>query len=115
MNYPLHTTGDAAQLRLMFGEPSRRAIWVHVGSDAERREVEVRIERAGWRVVGTDKLPRFFVAAVRMDVTPWESTRFVGLIQPRQCQKDIIFLGELFGYPERDIAWYMDAVHAGPP
>lgn len=105
MKYPLHTTGDLACLPLYLTDPRRQAVWVHVGSDDERKWALEQVCVAGWEVV--PKLPQFFVVGFRPGTPPEDVDRLVSVIQPRQTAADVEFLGRLFGYNPSDVAWYI--------
>jgi len=106
MRYPLHTTGDLASLPLYLQQKQRGAVWVHVFSDTDRQWARSQCTNAGWRIL--EGLPIFFVAATRPTVDVTTCDRLRSLIHPSQSPEDAKFLGNLFGYTQEDIAWYIE-------
>ncbi len=108
MRYPMHTTGQLESLPALLLQKERRAVWVHVCSDADRLWAQATITKAGWiPLIG---LPIFFVAAVRKDTSIEHMNRLRKLIAGTHEQADIEFMGTMFGYAKWETDWYLWAV-----
>jgi hypothetical protein len=91
----------------MLRDDARRAVWVHVRSDEQLHRYRLLARRAGWQVVaGT---AQYFVVAVRRWLRPADRNALRRAARPYLVRATVRRLGALFGYPDKEIAWYLKA------
>jgi hypothetical protein len=110
--WKLHTTqeDDVAALVKAVYDGTRRFIWLHVSSEQERDERVSSLNRQGLTVLQC--VPIWFVVACAPETPHEDQLRMCYSILNGADADEAQWRGEMFGYSQEEINWYIQEVEA---
>lgn len=108
MKFPIRTTSDSEFFRLHLRELTRgcrKFIWYHLNSPEQGECLRESCEKAGLVILETVD---YFLLACSATVSLQDRKRMVEHVLPKESPEHAFWVGEQFGYSDREIAWYLE-------